>query len=837
MKYFCCDKLRRNAITGTALNGIDFLEVLDRDATVDADRQRFLFVHFVNDIAPALTAENLCIAGGERIQDIVVLDAIVGAAPDTNVLTVEVEQPGDFSLYRLSIVTAPDNLEPPGGIDPMLASIEFSFKVECPTDLDCKPRRDCPPATRTAPEIDYLTKDYASFRRLMLDRMAATIPQWKQRNAADLGVTLVELLAYLADHLSYQQDAVATEGYLGTARSRISVRRHARLVDYFIGDGKNARTWAQIEVRTDVLKGNPLDPPAIEVGTPLTTRLPGEPVALDDNDRLLARADTVFETVHALEELYADHVEISFYTWGDERCCLPAGATQATLLGPLPNLSAGQVLIFEEVLGPRSGEKADADPTRRHAVRLIEVVDTDSGGDPLTDPIPGGPAIVEIRWHDEDRLPFAFCISSRTDPEHGSELVTDVSVARGNVVLVDHGRTIAEEDLGAVRSPTLFRARTTGDDRCDLADRDPVQPRFRPVLDERPLTQALGYEAQTVGRDGELYWTSARAALHTTLDNVTPEVLLLDSDTEIWEPRRDLLNSDEDAKHFVVETECDGTAVLRFGDDEHGERPNVGIAFSATYRVGNGSAGNIGADALAHIVSTVGEITAVRNPLPATGGVEPESIEDVRKNAPEAFRIQERAVTAADYAEVTERDDDVQRAAATFRWTGSWHTVFVTVDRVGGFDVDTAFETEIRDHIEQYRMAGYDLEVDGPRFVPLDIEMDVCVDPEHFRGDVRNALTEVLSNGTLRNGRLGVFHPDNLTFGQTVNLSPIYAAAHAVQGVESVHISKFQRQGVDDPGPLEKGRIELDRLEIARLDNDRNFPERGVLTINVGGGK
>ena len=41
-------------------------------------------------------------------------------------------------------------------------------------------------------------------------------------------------------------------------------------------------------------------------------------------------------------------------------------------------------------------------------------------------------------------------------------------------------------------------------------------------------------------------------------------------------------------------------------------------------------------------------------------------------------------MTAADYAEVAERHGAVQRAAATFRWTGSWHTVFVTADRVGG---------------------------------------------------------------------------------------------------------------------------------------------------------
>ena len=55
-----------------------------------------------------------------------------------------------------------------------------------------------------------------------------------------MGVTLVELLAYVADELSYRQDAVATEAYLDTARSRVSLRRHARLVDYRMHDGCNA---------------------------------------------------------------------------------------------------------------------------------------------------------------------------------------------------------------------------------------------------------------------------------------------------------------------------------------------------------------------------------------------------------------------------------------------------------------------------------------------------------------------------------------------------------------------------------------------------------------------
>jgi predicted phage baseplate assembly protein len=230
-------------------------------------------------------------------------------------------------------------------------------------------------------------------------------------------------------------------------------------------------------------------------------------------------------------------------------------------------------------------------------------------------------------------------------------------------------------------------------------------------------------------------------------------------------------------------------------------------------------------------------VQGVRNPLPARGGCEPESVERVRQDAPSAFRRQERAVTEADYAEVAERHPGVQRAAATFRWTGSWHTVFVTVDRLGGLPVDAAFETEIRRHLERYRMAGCDLEIDGPRFVSLDVEVQVCVRPDYFRSSVKAALLEAFSNRDLPDGRRGVFHPDNFSFGQPVFLSRLVAAAQDVAGVEAVRVTKFERQGQPSDEALQAGQLNLGRLEIARLDNDPNFRERGAFRLNLGGGK
>ena len=87
-------------------------------------------------------------------------------AADPQVLVVTVNQPGDFSTYTLRLVTLADRPGAPAGFDPLLSAVDFSFKVECPTDFDCKPERVCPPETLPAPEIDYLAKDYASFRRL-----------------------------------------------------------------------------------------------------------------------------------------------------------------------------------------------------------------------------------------------------------------------------------------------------------------------------------------------------------------------------------------------------------------------------------------------------------------------------------------------------------------------------------------------------------------------------------------------------------------------------------------------------------------------------------------------
>jgi hypothetical protein len=601
-------------------------------------------------------------------------------------------------------------------------------------------------------------------------------------------------------------------------------------------DGCNARVWAQVQAAAEGV--------TLPAGTRLLTRVPRLDDAVLDAagyERALVSRPVIFETMHEAV-LYASLNELDFYAWGEDECCLPRGATRATLDGELVNLKKGDVLVFKEAVGPLTGEEEDADLRHRHAVRLTRVR---FSADPLfTDPAdPDSPRpVTEIEWSAEDALPFPLCISSVR--EEDEEPLARVSVALGNIVLADHGLTVEEEELPAVprADKRLTPAGEAPCERCGGQTSGPVaHARYRPRLSKSPLTMAAGIVVETgEGASNRLKFdssASASAAFSWEMRQVLPEITKLQQGAEPWEVRRDLLSSDEFAPDFVAEVEEDGYATLRFGDDEYGLRPSAGDIFKATYRVGNGTAGNIGADALAHAVTNVAGVVKVGNPLPAAGGVEPESIEHVRRSAPFAFRTQERAVTPEDYAAVAERHPEVQRAAATMRWTGSWRTVFLTVDRAGGLPVTEEFEIEMLRHLERYRMAGHDVEVDAPRFVPLELVIHVCVEPGYFRSNVERALLEVFGSGTRPDGRRGFFHPDNFTFGQSVRLSPVVAAAQAVEGVRFVRVLTFQRLGADTPAFIDAGLLDIGRLEIARLDNDPNFPERGALKFELEGGR
>lgn len=827
--HYQCKRTRRKAIVsdqigidGTQLNGFDYLEV--------SSDQKILILHFVHNLpgqdrgipdgAEPLNADNFVIQGGVRIKDVTVKSVECNG----KIASLKVSTPGDFSIYRLCLVKSSAESITPRGFDPRISYIDFSFKIECSSRHDIKLSSHTSLKQSEEPQIDYLAKDYSSFRRLMLDRLSTIIPDWKERSPSDLGIALVELLAYAGDYLSYYQDAVATEAYLGTARRRYSLRRHARLLDYNIDEGCNARVWVCFEIDSGapiyLEKEDNSNGHRIRLLTRCNERSIIEPSKY--NEVINLYHPEVFELMHDLI-LYPQHNRISFYTWSEQLCCLPKGSTCATLCSDPKNpllLRPGDVLILEELKGIDTGLEEDANPLKRHPVRLIRVdpkakVDPQnprlrlpdkSKKDPLT-----GQEIVEIEWHSEDALPFPLCISARI----GGKDLTNMSCIRGNVALADHGHTLENEDL--------------------IPSSVPSSGPYRPKLKHKDITFFTSYDHNKALRVSASSETSQKSY------QALPAVQLK-GDGDLWEVQMDLLNSYRFSPDFVVEMEEDRTAYLRFGDNVQGRRPTPGISFKATYRVGCGTKGNVGVEALTHIVPIeeapidLKRMLKIRNPLPACGGTDPEPTSQISLHAPPRFRIQLRAITEEDYACMAKLHPDVMDAQATLRWTGSWYTMYITIDRRRGKTIDAKFEEELHKFLEPFRIAGHDLKIESPALVPLDIALAVNVKPSYMESEVKRALMESFSNVDLPGGHRGYFHPDNFTFQQPVYLSHLVSVAMNVPGVQSIEPLRFQRWGKPSQGEIETGIIMVERLEIARLDNDPSFPENGRIDFIMQGG-
>ncbi|MDR3692457.1 MAG: baseplate J/gp47 family protein [Fimbriimonas sp.] len=785
-------------ITDGSINAIDFLEVLaNADPTKPPDT---LEAHFVHPIVPVGDwSRMVLIEGGVRFPAPKVVSAVAAGL----VLTVKVSGDTDASTYTLKLVKSRLSTDPPDHIDAILSKVSFSFRVLCPSDFDCQPDLNCEDGPPKTAYIDYLSKDYSSFRRLMLDRIGALLSDGFDTNAADPAVTIVEVLAYAADQLSYYQDAVSTEAYLGTARLRTSMSRHSRLLDYRIDDGQNARVWMSLEI------SGPVD---LKAGTAFISKFDAG-VILDQKtlDQAYLDGRFIFEAMHDATLLEGLN-EIDFHTWGDRNCCIEAGSTTASLVNwanRLDLLASGQLLLLEQTCDPNTGVAADADVSLRHVVRLVE--DPVHVTDPLIiDPLTRAPLnVVLVTWSLEDALPFSLPLSSPLGP---------AAKARGNIVLADHGYSVSEPAVTDVDSDGRLR------------------------LQYGPVTRQARYRTRngSIIRDADnlpvLFDPTASAVSAIPLDpvDVWPQIKLPGDPP--WFAVPDLLQSDGETQRFVVETENNGVERLRFGDGIFGKPAPT--APRADYRVGNGSNANLGPEAIGHIVGSQLAVRSVRNPMAAVGGRDPEPIESIRKNAPEAFKVPHRAVTIADYEQVCLLHPEVQRAKAERVWTGSWYATRLFVDRKHGLPIDDPFKVDLRAFLESYRLANVDLEIVSPVKAPLDIAMTVCVDPSYFRSNVKSRLFEVFSN---KSG--GFFDPDVWSFGQQIALSEVIETAMSVTGVHWVDLgptsappNRFQRLWSPSTAGLTTGVIKCDSVEIFQLDNDPSFPENGKLEFYMEGG-
>lgn len=798
------------------LNGIDFV-------AIGNDAQTLLVVHFLNDVplAGSLTATPT-ITGGDTITSVAVPPPAAGdwGMDGAHVtLALHVAAPGDFSTYTLTLKSP--------YLDSFFSTAAFSFKALCPSDADCEiPPPVCPAPSSVRPPIDYLAKDFLSFRQALLDFSSLRYPGWQERSEADFGMMLLEVMASVADDLSYTQDRVAAEATLTTATQRRSVVRHARLVDYEPQPAVSAQTILQFVVSSGTT--------SIPYGVIAVAQAgDGSPIAFETGPSLAARPGSA--------PANARWNSIPAYWFDDSTQCLRAGATSMYVLGHGYDFQPGQLILIETALG------VGQTPLRQ----VVQLVDGTAGpsawAQELCDfvltraPVPDQPwltcessppaeeaptAVTQINWAATDKL-----LADR------DLLNTTVS---GNLIVATQGLTVTDETF------TVMPA--AGDTTMPAVVR--IGP--RQTNPDGSVGEQVPQYLHTLAA-GAVAWLPA--APGATDPNPQPEIQLMQmtgSSGLNWNWVRRLLEAQPFDTSFTldaalfrligrqpdgsVQFEYDGDTgdTVRFGDGNFGLIPADDTPFSVTYRVGAGASGNVAALAVSRVQpgqASAAGLNSVRNPLPATGGADAETLDHVRRIAPSAFRLPlKRAVIPGDYESIatTTLPSWVQRANTTFRWTGSWLTVFTTPDPVDGIAIAPDQRTALTDLLNRCRMAGYESYVPDPIYVSLDVLVQLCVQPAFFAASVEAAAVAAL---------MAFFAPADFTFGQALERSALEAAVQAVPGVAGIMCVQARVRGRSVAYTEMPDQIVVAANQIIRCVNDPSKPERGLLSVQALGGR
>ncbi|MBV8686500.1 MAG: hypothetical protein JOZ90_04210 [Alphaproteobacteria bacterium] len=837
--------------TTPRLTGIDFVQVVD-----PAD-QTELLVFFVVEPDLVVTADGppkvfmvdpatlplafggavtaTAVGGGETAALMTPLQAEYRKVPigggQRIALHLKFSRPGDFSNYRLNVAHP--------AIDPFFNDVLFSFKQGCDTGFDCEPDCECPPAAPRDVEIDYLARDFESLNSALNDFAARYYPEWGERVTADFGVMIQELAAALGDEFSYIQDRYAREMHLPTATQRRSQMRLARLVDYVPDPGSNAACLLSLDLVDQPLTsaalvfkyGDRLAFWAIPEGKPAIPFELGD--GLRDGGRLTAHAAWNAMPLHM-----ADPGEPCLAAGATELLLAPAGANNRLPLNsqiPPGGALGGQAWVGRTmILWSRPADLGL--PVRAWPVTITGV--DWNVVDPLIPFSPGNPTrLTRLRWAPEQALPWALRITE-------TRLLGNVAPARAGLTIEERFR-IGPAEAAPASAAALPRAvERQGPTAGECCERSLAL-----------LYGLAGSEEQGIAHIGEHSLRSFRipevrltqdAAVGTPPEwDFTPSLLSADPDDRVftldpgmWRPIvRYQRNGD-----FVVHADYAGDRgfTLRFGGGDFGREPEDGAVFTLAYRTGHGARSNVGPGAVMSVDPPVGArapallpVAAVRNPLAATGGVEPEGAETIRQNAPEFYRAMPlNAVRDLHFKQIAERDLAwAQRAGARTRWTGSWLRHFVTADPLDAFAYTPSQRTEFANLVDSIRMAGRDAGIRDPLYLSLDLEISFCLVPGQHPGDVRERVVEALT-GT-GPGKRPFFDPDNFTFGQPLRRASLEAAVQAVPGVLGVTGICLRRRGTAAWAKFEDTEVPVAMNEILRVDNDPAHPERGTLRVRV----
>jgi hypothetical protein len=247
-----------------------------------------------------------------------------------------------------------------------------------------------------------------------------------------------------------------------------------------------------------------------------------------------------------------------------------------------------------------------------------------------------------------------------------------------------------------------------------------------------------------------------------------------------WHEAPNLFVLSPNDRKYITKIDDDGKTTVIYGDGEHGARlPTGSENITAVYRQGLGKDGNVKAGQIKLPLTKPLGVKSVINPNYASGGVDKETRDQARINAPIAVLALDRLVSVQDYADFARTFAGIAKASAQRLSDGVREVVHLTIAGAGNIpiDVNSDLYRNLLAALNRFGDPLQPLEVESFERVLLIVSAKVNLDPDYLWESVKEKLRTTLWD------KLGF---DSRELGQGVTLSEVLSLMQAVPGVNYI---------------------------------------------------
>lgn len=295
-----------------------------------------------------------------------------------------------------------------------------------------------------------------------------------------------------------------------------------------------------------------------------------------------------------------------------------------------------------------------------------------------------------------------------------------------------------------------------------------------------------------------------------------------------WQRVDTLLDAAPEDRVYTTRITAEGKTIVQFGGGSWGAQPSTGKQnMHASYRKNLGLAGRVGANALNVLMSRPLGLAEADNPLPSSGGADPESLEAIRENAPLTVRTLDRAVSPADYEDYARGFTGIAKAEARLRRKGVRQLVHLTIAGEEGeevvpgsalYDGLAASLAAASDPYRAFLLSGY-------RPATFRFGARIKVHPDHLQEVVFEQVEQQLRRA---------FGFEERRFSQTVWMSQILAEIHSIAGVEAADVTILHRDLNPDGTAAPVGNFPGLAAAPSRIDAQGTALGAELLTLHAG---